>query len=93
MTAADTYVLNVMPTPSEREEAWSSALQQVIARGLDVSKLRMAIADGCPGISKALEVQMPDVPRQRCTVHKTRHMLQSAAPAVKAEAAKNATRI
>lgn len=87
------YVLDVMPAPSESYEACCTALQRVEARGLDVSRLRMATADGCPGITKALEVEMLSVPRQRYTVHKMRNVLRGAAPAVKAEAAKDARRI
>jgi hypothetical protein len=30
----------------------------------------MAVSDGCPGIIKALEVELPDVPRQPCTTQR-----------------------
>lgn len=91
--AGDKHVLGVMAAPNESFESWSACLQQLKRRGLDVSKLRMAVSDGCAGIIKALEVELPDVPRQRCTVHKARNVLKKAAPSVKAAAAKQATAI
>ncbi len=87
------YVLDIMPAASESNEAWSTVLQRLKGRGLDVSKLRMAISDGCAGIINALKAELPTVPRQRCTVHKTRNVLGAAAPAIKAEAARDATQI
>lgn len=91
--SGEKHVLGVMAAPNESFESWRTALQRLKRRGLDIGKLRMAVSDGCPGIIKALEVELPDVPRQRCTVHKTRNVLQNAAPAVKAAAAKEATAI
>jgi putative transposase len=87
------HVLDVMPAPGESFEAWSTCLQRLKARGLDVSRLRMAISDGCAGLISALEVELPTVHRQRCTVHKVRNVLNAAAPAVKSAAAKEATNI
>lgn len=60
---------------------------------LQVNELRMIMSDGCAGPIRAPEAELPGVRRQRCTVHKTRNVLDAVAPAVKAEAAKDATRI
>ena len=87
------HVRDIMPAASESTEAWSTVLQRLKGRGFDVGKLRMAVSDGCAGITNALKAELPTVPRQRCTVHKARNVLNAAAPAVKAEAAKDATRI
>jgi putative transposase len=91
--AGTRHVLDVLPASGETFEAWSTCLHRLKGRGLDVSKLRLAITDGCSGLIKALQVELPAVPRQRCTVHKTRNVLQAAAPAVKSAAAKQATAI
>lgn len=91
--AGDKHVLGVIAAPNESFESWSALLQQLKRRGLDAGKLRLVASDGCAGIIKALGEELPDVPRQRCTVHKTRNILHKAAPAVKAAAAKEATAI
>lgn len=87
------HVLDIMPAAGETSEAWCTVLQRLKRRGLNVDALRMAISDGCKGIISALNTELPKVPRQRCTVHKTRNVLHAAAPAVKSEAAKEATAI
>ena len=87
------HVLDVLPAAGETFEAWSTSIQRIKGRGLDVVKLRLVISDGCAGLIKALEAELPSVPRQRCTVHKTRNVLHAAAPAVKSAAAKQATAI
>jgi putative transposase len=91
--SGEMHVLGVMAAPNESFESWSAALQRLRRRGLDIGKLRMAVSDSCPNITKALEVEFRELPRQRCTVHKTRNVVQNAAPAVKTAAAKEATAI
>ncbi len=86
------HVLDVMPASGETFEALSTSIHRIKGRGLDVGKLRMVISDGCAGLIKALEVELPAVPRQRCTVHKMRNVLNAAAPAVKSAAAKQASK-
>lgn len=47
-----------------------------IARGLRAPEL--LFVDGAPGLEKALAALWPDVPAQRCTVHKHRNLLAHA---------------
>jgi putative transposase len=82
------HVLDIMPAASESYEAWSTVLQRLKSRNLNVSNLRMVISDGCAGIIKALEAELPTVTRQRCTVYKIRYVLNAVAPAIKAETGK-----
>ena len=47
-----------------------------MARGLRTPEF--VIVDGAPGLEKALAALWPDVPAQRCTVHKHRNLLAHA---------------
>ena len=60
----------------EGEEAWKGLLESLTGRGLKAP--RLAIIDGGPGLSKALEVVWPKTDRQRCVVHKLRNLLSHA---------------
>lgn len=59
--------------PRETEEAWRSLLESMISRGL--KKPKLVISDGAPGLIKAVKTTWRSVPRQRCTAHKTRNVL------------------
>ena len=61
----------------ESEAAWKGVLESLVSRGLRPPKL--LIADGSPGLTSALDLTWPGVPRQRCAVHKLRN-LHSHAP-------------
>lgn len=67
----DKHVLAVMAVPNESFESWSALLQQLKRDGSNLNRLRMAAFDGCAGMNKALEVALPDAPKQRCTVQTT----------------------
>lgn len=58
------------------EAAWRALLDDLIERGLKAPEL--VIADGAPGLEKALAALWPDVLVQPCTVHKHRNLLPSA---------------
>lgn len=60
----------------ESEAAWRALLDDLVARGLRAPEL--LIVDGAPGLAKALAALWPDVPAQRCTVHKHRNLLAHA---------------
>lgn len=60
----------------ESEAAWRALLDDLVARGLRAPEL--LIVDGAPGLEKALAALWPDVPAQRCTVHKHRNLLAHA---------------
>src|SRR3954452_25295402 len=60
----------------ESEAAWRALLDDLTARGLKTPEF--VIVDGAPGLEKALAALWPDVPTQRCTVHKHRNLLAHA---------------
>ncbi len=60
----------------ESEAAWRALLDDLAARGLWAPEL--IIVDGAPGLEKALAALWPEVPVQRCTVHKHRNLLAHA---------------
>src|SRR3712207_3464483 len=60
----------------ESEAAWRAFLDDLVARKLATPEL--LIIDGGAGLEAALNALWPDVPRQRCTVHKHRNLLAHA---------------
>jgi len=57
----------------ESKAAWRAFLEDLDARGLATPTF--IIVDGAPGLEAALAELWPDVPVQRCTVHKHRNLL------------------
>ena len=60
----------------ESEAAWRTLLDDLVARGLKTPEF--LIVDGAAGLEKALAALWPEVPTQRCTVHKHRNLLAHA---------------
>lgn len=60
----------------ESEAAWRALLDDMLTRGL--AQPELLIVDGAPGLEKALAALWPEVPIQRCTVHKHRNLLAHA---------------
>jgi putative transposase len=60
----------------ESEAAWRALLDDLVGRGLRAPEL--VIVDGAPGLEKALAALWPEMPVQRCTVHKHRNLLAHA---------------
>ncbi len=60
----------------ESTAAWTAFLEDVTRRGLKAPEF--VIVDGAPGLEAALAALWPDVPVQRCTVHKHRNLLAHA---------------
>ena len=69
-------LLAVKSMGGESEAAWRDVLDDLTRRGLKAPEL--AIVDGAPGLEKALVSLWPDLPMQRCTVHKLRNLLAHA---------------
>ncbi len=67
----------------ESEAAWRALLDALIARGLRTPAF--LILDGAAGLERALAALWPDVPAQRCTVHKHRNLLAHAPEALHEE--------
>src|SRR5215213_2619584 len=69
-------LLAVRGMGGESEAAWRAILDDLVARGLRTPEF--LIADGAAGLEKALAALWPDVPAQRCAVHKHRNLLAHA---------------
>lgn len=69
-------LLAVKNMGGESEAAWRGVLDGLIARGLRTPEF--LITDGGAGLERALAALWPDVPAQRCTVHKHRNLLAHA---------------
>jgi transposase-like protein len=69
-------LLAVKNMGGESEAAWRAILDDLLARGLKTPEF--LIIDGAAGLEKALAALWPEVPTQRCTVHKHRNLLAHA---------------
>ena len=69
-------LLAIKSMGGESTEAWRSVLDDLIKRGL--RRPQFLIADGAPGLEKALAAVWEGVPLQRCSVHKHRNLLAHA---------------
>jgi putative transposase len=73
-------LLSVRNMGGESEAAWRGILDDLIGRGLRTPQF--LITDGAAGLERALAALWPDVPAQRCTVHKHRNLLAHAPDAL-----------
>jgi transposase-like protein len=69
-------LLSIKNMGGESEAAWRAFLDDMTARGLKTPAF--LIVDGAPGLEAALAALLPEVPVQRCTVHKHRNLLAHA---------------
>ena len=69
-------LLAVKNMGGESEAAWRALLDDLASRGLRAPEL--VIVDGAPGLERALAALWPQLPTQRCTVHKHRNLLAHA---------------
>jgi len=76
-------LLAVKNMGGESEAAWRGILDDLIARGLRTPEF--LVTDGGAGLERALAALWPDVPAQRCTVHKHRNLLAHAPDALHEE--------
>jgi putative transposase len=76
-------LLTIKNMGGESEAAWRAVLDDLVARGLRTPEF--LILDGAAGLEKALAALWPDVPAQRCTVHKHRNLLAHAPEALHEE--------
>jgi transposase-like protein len=65
-------LLAVMLGMRESSEDWQALARDLIARGLGAPML--IVADGAPGLVKAIEQCWPASDRQRCCVHRARNL-------------------
>ena len=66
-------VLHLSLGGRESTQAWKTALHDLIERGLRSPQL--VISDGNPGLLRAVSEVWPEVPQQRCVVHRIRNVL------------------
>jgi len=57
----------------ESTRSWKAALEDIVGRGLKPP--RLIITDGNQGLLRALGEIWPEVPRQRCVIHRMRNVL------------------
>jgi len=76
-------LLAVKAMGGESEAAWRAVLDDLIARGLRTPEF--LLIDGGAGLERALAGLWPEVPTQRCTVHKHRNLLAHAPQALHEE--------
>ena len=57
----------------ESHEDWLALARDLIARGLGAPML--VVADGAPGLIKAVEQCWPSSDRQHCSVHRARNLI------------------
>jgi putative transposase len=69
----DRVLLSVMLGMRESHEDWLELGRDLIARGLGAPML--IVADGAPGLVKAIEQCWPASDRQHCAVHRVRNLL------------------
>jgi putative transposase len=70
--AGERVLLSVMLGMRESYEDWQALGRDLIARGLGAPML--IVADGAPGLIKAIEQCWPASDRQRCCVHRARNL-------------------
>jgi transposase-like protein len=70
--AGERVLLAVMLGMRESYEDWQALGRDLIARGLGAPML--IVADGAPGLNKAIEQCWPASDRQRCCVHRARNL-------------------
>jgi transposase-like protein len=66
-------LLGITIGPEESEDSWGELLTQLLERGL--SGVQLVIADDHAGLAAAVRRFLPEVRRQRCTVHLQRNVL------------------
>jgi putative transposase len=71
--AGERVLLVVMLGMRESHEDWLALARDLIARGLGAPML--VVADGAPGLIKAVEQCWPASDRQHCAVHRIRNLL------------------
>lgn len=69
-------LLAVTVANAESELSWTELLQGLIARGL--RGVQLVISDEHAGLTNAVRRVLPEVPRQRCTVHLMRNVMAKA---------------
>ena len=86
-------ILDVLCAPSESSDSWGTLLGRLKLRGLRPSDLELVITDGDEGVRSAIATSLPNVRRQRCTVHKVRNVVGRCSRELKKTAPAEAAKI
>jgi putative transposase len=84
-------VLHLSLGGRESTESWKGALNDLVERGL--RRPQLITIDGNPGLHKAVKDVWPEVPRQRCAVHRIRNVVARVPKKKQDEVRKAVTRI
>lgn len=68
-------ILAIEPGFKDSAQTWEAVFNSLVARGLDVSHVRLGIMDGLPGLEKCFRNFFPHSKTQRCWVHSLRNTL------------------
>lgn len=68
-------VLDFRLAQGESEASWEALLNSLYLRGLEGKGTSIIVHDGAKGLEAALAFIYPDVPTQRCIVHKLRDLI------------------
>ncbi len=67
-------ILDFRLATAESRAQWEAFLEDLFRRGLEGKQLQLIATDGGPGLTAAVELVYPQVPRQRCWAHKLRNV-------------------
>jgi putative transposase len=84
-------VLHLSLGGRESTESWKGALNDLVER--DLRRPQLIVTDGNQGLLKAIKDIWPEVPRQRCAVHRIRNVLARVPKKKQDEVKKAVTRI
>ena len=84
-------VLHLSLGGRESTESWKGVLNDLVDRGL--KRPQLITIDGNPGLLRAIRDVWPEVPRQRCAVHRIRNVLARVPKKKQDEVRKAVTRI
>ena len=63
-------ILDFFLADGETEQAYSTLLNHLIEKGLDLDSIELVIHDGSKGLQASLDICLPDTQRQYCIFHK-----------------------
>jgi len=68
-------VLGLQAGDKESASSWREFFKDLKRRGLDLSRVKLGIMDGLPGLEKVFKEEFPKARIQRCQVHVSRNVL------------------
>ena len=68
-------ILAIEPGYKDNAETWKAVFNELIARGLDMSKVQLGIMDGLPGLEKCFKEVFPHSQTARCWAHSSRNAM------------------